>query len=435
MITRRSLLLASPAIILPRRLRAQAIGNNGISAAAGGSSSSSSVNLSPYIGLVGTRGTVNQQVSAGNFYANSQSFHYARTNITTLQVALGAYYCNGVENNMGGPVTYNASINFPTNTYSDFKWNGSTSGTVADGKLFFSDPLPISIPAGTIFGFRAWQDAHLTTSGVACGWTGYAAGGDGIEVSPTSIASKTDGGTIGFTQGLGPIFPMALIGVTNQPSVGCIGDSRVMGLADTADVTGDIGELARSMGPSFAYINAGCSGENAFNFGNTFGTNPTDFINRTALINAFCTHVICEWGVNDIKNSQSAAQTLTSLELCWQRFPNLKVFQTTIPPYSNDPSNLYETLVAQTPVAPFTAGAGGIRQTLNATLRAGGLSGLGLTGGTFDITPVTESSLNSGLWAVNGTPDWYTPDGLHETATANIAYVTAGVIPPSAIHR
>jgi hypothetical protein len=141
---------------------------------------------------------------------------------------------------------------------------------------------------------------------------------------------------------------------------------------------------------------------------------------RLLASNNYCTHVISEFPFNDIKSGVGASvvetrmQTLAGL---WSK----KIYLTTIEPDTAS-SDSWATLGNQTPFAQESD-----RVAYNTWVR-GTPSGFN---GYFDVASAVESSLNSGLWKVDGTANKYVgpSDGVHETKAGYILISAAGVIP------
>jgi hypothetical protein len=386
--------------------------------------------VAPYLGLVATRAQSLALASSSFSYANSRSFHIARTDFNKVQVVLPAWYANGGEQPAAGNISYQASVEYPAGTFHPFSFGGSASGTTGAGLTLFSDllTLPVTIPTGATFFMRVFQDASASANGIMYGFQGYPAGGDGMEASATIVSSKTASGTVSWN-GLGPVFPTAIAGPTTAPSVICIGDSRVVGISDTMDTSGDVGEHCRSIGPHFAYTSLAASGENGFNFCNFFNANPMDSLQRRTIGNLYGSHILFNYGVNDISNAITFSQLQQILPMCWGLFPGKRVFHTTIAPDTNS-SDSWKTAGHQTPKANFSFSPTGTRQEVNDWLRR---VPRGLTG-CFEVSGVIEPVLNDGLWKVNGTENWYTADGTHETQAACRAIELSGEIDHTKIY-
>lgn len=391
---------------------------------------------SSYTGLVATRGQVEASIDTGNKYANSRSFHISRGAISQIKIMLPCWYSNNGENGSTGAITYQSSIEYPAGTDDgDFKFSASSSGSCNNSNLT-SDLLTLStqIPDNTTFYVRIFQDAHLS-AGILYGYptSAYNPGGDGIEVSATSIASKTTGGTI--TASGTPIFPLALIGSTTLPSVALLGDSKNVGIATTGNASGDNGSLAPSIGPYFAYTSLGSPGESCFQASAVPFGGAKSFILR-ADVAPYVTDLVSEYGTNDLYTSQSLANIKLALPACWALLGSIKAYQITITPVT-DSSNAYADSAGQSApsghadFAPL--GATSIWGQLNTWILT---TPSGLTA-PFDLANTVQPVANDGLWisqaTVPGGP--YTGDGIHELQAGALVEKNSGVINHAAITR
>lgn len=388
-----------------------------------------------YAGLVTNRNSALGAATPADPWANSRAFFYPRgATLTRIRVVLPCWWSNGGENYSNGPITYQASIEYPAGTIDGtFTFGGSTSGS-CNGNNVWSDWINLTtpIPNGAMAYFRAWENASAASTGILTGYpgTGYAAGGDGIEVSATSVASKTGGGAIAFTSGFAPIYPLAIIGMTNQPSVALDGDSRVTGILDTGDISGDVGELARSICPYYGCVNLGSPSELAQRVGNASGATPYEFTNRENLA-PIITDDVDEWGINDVNTSVALATIEANQQLIWTTavFPNAKHFQVTQPPFTASTDG-WTTATNQSALnANFSPlGSGSVWGQLNSWEL---MPHTGLVQ-TFPLANTVQPAANDGLWIYSGGP--YTTDGKHESRNAALIEKNSGVIPPSAFH-
>lgn len=388
--------------------------------------------LAPYPGFVATRAAFPVSAAgASNLFANSRSWHVARANISALQIILPAYYPGGAstETTPGGNIVYTASIEYPVGSNKQqILFSGIAAGTAVALSQVTSDSLTLStpIPAGATF--RIWLniDASATTVGVVYGKGIYAPLGDVIEFSATALTDKTmvNGATI--TQavspaGAAPCMPVAIVGTTTRAALLGLGDSRMEGASDTADASGDLGEVMRAFGPYFAYSNMGLPGDSANHY--RFSSSA----NRKAL-KTYCSHVIFNFpGINDVATAFGLAQSTADLTANVAFFSPRPCFITTIPPGGGTSTDHFATTAGQTP----NAGLATIRGQLNSFYRSGA-AGTGVTG-VLDIAQAVETSIGSGVWKADGiTPNLYVADdGTHEEQFACLA--EAAVINPNVI--
>ena len=373
---------------------------------------SAGVGLAPYLGQVSASSLPNN-ISTGFKSGNGQIPRVAASRITQPRLAFANWYQNSTvhEAGTGGTATFSASIQYPisatpaTGTWQAITWGGAATVTAADGATTaLSDPLTLTtpIPAGAAYLIR-WH-VEATAQIAFYNFTGLNTfiPNQLCEANATAgaLADKTSGGTIAAGTSANNVFPVLIVDTTTRPSF-YMGptDSRVFGLQDLMDASGHIGELARSIGGQYGYINAGCPSE-------TLQGWLLGYTRRSALAQ-YCSHVIGQNGINDNAAGRTAAQVAADITTATAVFTGMgKTVQwTTLPPISTSTDG-WATTANQT-VSNFNAA----RTALNDILRSGQIAGLS---GTIDIASVVESGLNSGLW----TP-LATNDGIHENYLGN----------------
>lgn len=382
-----------------------------------------------YLGQVATN--CRMPTAAGLSSANTtmtRSLHYNRAGKTLakLQLRYPGWFVNGslAEVGSGDTITITASIEYPLGTKNQVTWTGSPSHAIAsgaDGALSDEITLSTPIPAGEMFWVRTWQSSPgllvLRTQG---GSVNADSANNEVFRRGTNIADQTmSGGTLlsGGTVDNGSIFsPMVILAQTTQPAVYILGDSRALGVGDTyTGVSGDKGAVARSIGPYFAYSNFAKSGDSASAF-------VASNAKRLGYAQYF-SHLFLQMGYNDIINF-SAAVTLANLAATRALFPGLEQVQSTAGPNSTS-SDSWATTVNQ------TASAVKVQKTiLNTALRAG-ISGVTI----FDTSSVIMTATDSDIWLANGTPSYYTNDGIHERVNANLLIQASGAINPARFTR
>lgn len=380
-----------------------------------GSSASASLGLpSLYLGQVATRSYIPSSFNLGTFQLMGRTTHFARSNITSLALVVPNFYVSQSalgEVASGATSAVTATVEYPLGTIAGrFTFNKSNTGTVPNGGLLVSDNLAVTIPYGATFYIRQWV---WNTVGLV--YTNQFTMPTDTLVSGATTPDLTGGGAL---TNIGPyaFYPAALIAQTTRPSVFLSGDSRTFGFTDTIDAYGDLGEFARSVGPSFGYINAGVSNETA-------QIASTSFTNRLAL-SQYCSHIIEAHGGADIRTGGlSAAQTAGYVNTLVGLYTGKEVWTPTFPPFSTSTDG-WATTTNQT-----TAGTNSIRVTYNTNLRAGGT--ITAIRGFIELAGAVESSLNSGLWAAPG----YTGDGIHEIFLGTLKEQSAGVVPVGSFTR
>jgi hypothetical protein len=432
---RRELLAGTAAILASDRAEAFGVGRLGLGEGHLGALGRSG--MPSYIGQLATGSVIpNASQPQTTFSSNSRGRHIARTAITGLGVAEANWIVSfdsataaSDELLTAGPITVAYGIEYPVGTFTRITWGGAASVTVAAGATAASDVVPIAIPNGAVFFIRRYQTStscsvHTTSPGAAAHVSDIA-NGEAFASSTTSIiADLSVGGTIinyGGNDVIGR--PAAIFGPTTAPSFYIWGDSIPKGAADTPSGTsGDLGEIARAIGPYFGYINGGVNGQSA----NSFSNNLANHARQIALAKAYTSHLLSQMGTNDFANSETAATVEGYLQTCWNAFGYSanRIYQSTIIPETTS-SDSFATLANQTVNVGNTN-----RIAFNDLLRAGSVSGIQ---GYFEFADAVESSRNSGKWIVNGTANYATADGTHPSAAANLLFANPSIFNGSSV--
>jgi lysophospholipase L1-like esterase len=393
-----------------------------------------------YVGPVATRCWV-PNAAFNNpsfpFGFSSRLYHFKRGDAPWIKVCPGGGWWSIGASGQGEAVptvapfaTITMSIEYPAGVFHQVKWRGSTTLTfganpsiaahmsdavfafIPDGAMFWTRMF-MSVPAGATVGFIN----HSTTPGT---WMdlarGDAANAGGVD--QTMSGTITDDGTV--SPGQLPI--LAIVGPTRRPTVGLFGDSRMQGWFDSVAVSpfGDAGEAARSLGPFYGYINAGIGSDE---IGGVVANNGAASALRRQLM-ALCSHVVLEFGGNDLINAGSPAATVISQLKQVLGMPGLagkSVIVDTILPVSTSTDN-WATTTNQT-----TNGVNPARNTTNGAIRTG------LPGSVGHYDPCAygefEFLTGSGLWI----PGSITADGTHMNTTGYAGLVASGQINPKYI--
>lgn len=350
---------------------------------------------------------------AGNTKGMSRTRHIARSTVTSLRVAFPNFYVPGsTETAPGATATVAAGIEY-NGASTQVLWSASASTTIADGGIStLSDEVSVSIPSGAEFFVRCFFQA---STGVLGNYgtgnpTGAAPGSDASNGESWRVGSSaTDetlntGVIVNGTDVVGFIYvPILLVASITGSSVLIIGDSRGQGYTDVyTGTSGDKGELSRAVGAQFGYTEVAVPFEKA-----------VDFINshtQRVSLKTYFSHVICEYGINDIVIGRNPTQVASDQTTIAGYFPAAAVYQTTLPPETTS-SDSWATTANQTLQAENTN-----RVSLNGLIRAG-VSGFA---GYLEVADIVESARDSGKWIVDGSANYATNDGVHETNTANI---------------
>jgi hypothetical protein len=349
-----------------------------------------------------------------------RTFHFVRGAVTSIRVGTPNWYVpvalDSVETNGGGSLTVTGSIEYPAGTFTQLLFGGSVTGTCADGATLLSDALTIAIPDGAKFYVRRFITAasSLVYSDDGSGTTGDVTNGDAIVLGgsdQTMSGTIVDGGTGLFCP------PICIIGeACPKSSAAFVGDSRDAGLWDHTNIntSGDRGELARPLGSQIGYICLGVSTDQAHNF-------TASHAHRLEMAQ-YCTHVILNYGPNDIEN-RGLAQTETDIVAAANVFGSQPVWTATITPRTYGPWTAVDG--SDQTLSDYSAD----HISLNNWLRTVPAP----FAGCFEVADQLEISHNSGLWRADGTAAKYTPDGLHETSFGNASLVLdASVLAPGA---
>lgn len=375
-----------------------------------------------YLGSVAAGGTLFPTAfEAANKQSMTRARFNARDRIDAVMMAFTNFYVastaapqDGTERAPNGgsqAATVFASIEDESGNITQMKWNGASSGTIAAGQLAFTDLTPLKAPIAS--GAKPWWRAHFSNQDGRLYSLLYPyQTGDGIAVGATT-PNLTMGGSVAQTTGQ-MYTPVAIIGYTNKPTVGLLGDSRV---AARAEVTGDaslnFGCLGRSIGPSLAYINISATSDRAM-------WAKVNYTQRAKLL-PYVSHLICELGIGDLIASQTSAQLVTSLGTFYGLLGGKPIWQTTLQPVTTGAW----TLADGSDQTVFANEAQ--RVVFNNAVRAG-IAG---TQGHFDLSAVVELAIDGGKWKAPN----YTSDGTHELKLANRAYQAAGIMNPGIFTR
>lgn len=385
-----------------------------------------------YQGQIATNCTIPSGRSTTNKQANARTVHIARDTISALKIEL----CNwcwlrsgtGPETAGGGNITYSASIEYPAGTFTQVLWAGAATKVVTSNAVALSDAVTVAIPSGATFWIRTYANA-VTAIVFTEGNTGFEqrnlAGGEAYEYAASGITDKTMGGTIVDVGAVSaPIFrPTAIVAQTRRPSVLILGDSRDWGFTDIHDSSGDLGDLARSIGPQYGYINAGCAGD-------TLSAFITAHTQRAAL-QQYVSHVVFGDPINALRSggsgqNKTAATVLGELQTILGYFPTKRCLTTTTGGPQTTTTDSWATVANQT----VNANSAQII-AYNDAIRAGVANSVGY----FEIADQVESARNSGKWWVTGVASATTTDGLHSTQAGYLRIKNSGAVNTALITR
>ncbi|MBZ9600746.1 SGNH/GDSL hydrolase family protein [Phyllobacterium chamaecytisi] len=372
--------------------------------------------------VVATRGAIHGGV-ANSGTTMTRGEHRMKVNFgpspcRDIQLVFGNFQASGSAAEVAGPnaITVEAAIETisPSVAFATVTFGGDTSVVIQPGAVVISDPIPLDFDANA----SAWiRTGVIVTLGQSWPRTSmFAITGEAMyesteatsQVQATgAMAARATGAVAG-----GGYIPMAIIGVPMEPfpSVGLLGDSIMAGtVGDSSDATtGARGMFARGMyftdGTVWPWgLLARASETAAFNVG------VAGYRRRGVM--DYCTHIICDYGTNDIAASATLAAIQASLTTIWTsaKRRGCKVYQSLILPRTNAGNTA--------PSAGFTVG--GVRDQLNAWIIT--QVGNGILDGYIDTNAIAESKVTPGLWANSA----WTSDGTHPNAAGCIAIAAA----------
>ena len=262
------------------------------------------------LGLIATRTKIMQNKDSGLTWIMSRGFHIAQGRITpaTLMQVIWANYI-AQPNSSGetdlGTATLKASIEY-NGVITPLTFGGNAVGNSAGiAHDFISDAISVTIPRGARFYVRS---LYVNSANILYEQGSFDSANEHCVFGTGTPQDFVNSGTVPNPNPGFLMPPLAIIGKTSRPGILLIGDSRVKGPLDVVtDTTGDIGELARSIGPYYAYT---CLAVGA----STQAQALTNFANRMRMVQ-YATHAINQYGINDGPYGTGAASTAENRRL------------------------------------------------------------------------------------------------------------------------
>jgi lysophospholipase L1-like esterase len=385
-----------------------------------------------YLGQVATRCMVPNIRHASNQAGSMETSHIIRETVSRMKVVLPNFQVattssspsgTGQENTAGGIANYRLGFKHPDGTLVQALFSRSRDGYAPDGGMLVSDWILVpTLRDGDQFNLRIWvwnaggRIVYTSAPSINLG----SVFNDKFIVSTAQLPDQTMVDTFDNTGGVSGgstvgLYPCAILGDTTKRSFFLLGDSRVAATGDTVDRSGDVGELARSIGPRRAYINAATPSDRA-TWWATYASNRLQLA-------AYCSDAIIQLGINDVTNGRTAGNLETDITtiaaMLKTQKPTQRVWGQTIAPKTTS-SDSWATTANQTLDANNTA-----RTTVNDWLRTTAIANIG---GVIDVADQVETYRNSGLWAVNGQANYYTADGLHASQNGYLKVLTSGIV-------
>jgi len=344
----------------------------------------------------------------------------------------------GMELGPGNTVTIKAWIEYPLTTYTQFLFSGGTTLTAADASTNQADFLSISIPNGAVYyiwtyitGAGGNNFPYYNSNGSLGDPLFYSTNG-GLEAANcgTSGVPTTPGAISDNLSGRRGYYPVAVLGDTTQPTFALIGDSRTSATNEVADYTYNLGNLARSVGATNAYINMGVSGDRMGAYWSSHALRDAliTFVNPSAIISELGTN---EFNQQNATTTQWEAIAKNYMAHLVNTFPTLPIYRTTMEPWTTS-SDTFATPV------PSNWGVSCLNQTGTAYNANNTTENQHIRGNTFDSIPYQDIALgvltaqDSGCWKANGIASYFT-NGGHETAAGSKLIVASKAINPRTI--
>lgn len=368
---------------------------------------------------IATRCRTCNQNSTTYKYMNSRTLHINRgSSVNFIQLVFANWYASTTsENSFGTTATITAAIEYPAGVFTQVTFGGVAQGTIANGVNITSDKVFVGIPKHATFWVRSY---FVNTAGVFVSPQNVTALGGNAGEYCMAVAS----GGVDYTMSAGATnsppyansayYPLAILGMSNVPSVCCFGDSRTSGQGDDASTDlgmFNIGELGRTLGRNFPYTLVATPGDKL-----------SDFVTRYAkrgAIAAYHTHVNWGYGINDLGNGASAAALQANCETMYAAFSAYKQSQTTLSVQTSSTDG-WATQTGQ-----FQVTSSQPRLTFNTWVRTKPSPLYAF----FDVAKATQYSADQLRWKFPG----YTLDGTHATPLGYASIPDSGFFDTSVI--
>jgi hypothetical protein len=330
------------------------------------------------------------------------------------QVTSGTYALKAIAKGLTADVQLNRSIGVPINDF------------------LTTDLIPVDIPVGGAAGIRFF--GSVNSASIPYGRLPisslYAPGAPSANYeygsASTTFFDSSVSGVIGTSTFSNIIQPLLILGISKRPgpTVMCIGDSRtadtstgtgsLSGNLDVSDGDGNISWFEKSLSSTTAtafwpWSNLSIGSDKIAPF--FPASNPTFAKGGKGRYKAIAmarpTAVLMELAANDLAQGASLATLLAYEQQIIAELRGLGVryvFTCTTDPWTTSTDSW-----ATTGNQSLTAGSNNITSR-NEDIRAGTWAPYDFF---IDFSPVVESSLNSGLWAVTGVANANTGDGIH----------------------
>lgn len=210
-----------------------------------------------------------------------------------------------------GAISIKAAIEYPAGVYTQVLFSGSPTLNMSGTGVYLtylSDDITVSIPANATFAVRTFASGSNVLHYMNGGSSGAPIRDDTnfsdacSIVNDGSLTDNTMGGAYGTDSPRKKFGPSLILANTSAKAAFILGDSRSLGYKDTADTSGDLGNIARSVGQSVGYTTLAVGGMAALD--------RTSGYAGTASLLQYFTHAFNELGYNDINQSRTSAQII-----------------------------------------------------------------------------------------------------------------------------
>lgn len=288
---------------------------------------------------VASRGIWPHTLSNGTDTAmNAHSRHILTSDVTEVRlVYVNANTPAGAEAGPGNQITVTSSIELSDGSFLPVTFRGARPVVIESGAFAVSDPVTLDLPKGTAIRSRTY--VTVASGKFPRGHKGSFVGtmGDGAEIGLSgSITDKTMvAGNLASASAIDMYGPTAILGkgpyVWDSPSIGLFGDSIQWGQGSESNTR--VGQSGPGFGAialnnNFNFINVGDPGDRA-----TITSVRANHSLRWQALQG-CTHVISNFGVNDLSNGVTLADYQAACIAIWTQLGarGAKVWQTTITP-------------------------------------------------------------------------------------------------------
>jgi len=260
-----------------------------------------------------------------------------------------------------GTSTYSGSAAVISGTLHDLTFNGQPSITIPPGAQALSDGVTFSVTPGQNLAVNLYLPNTIVNPSI-----NYFSEATSYLSIPGDHTEETSGSS--FAYPMNSYYFLSAVDVSGSAAIGsvvAVGDSITEGYGSSVDAnqrwTDDLAGRLQSNSTVFGVVNEGIGGNQLLLDGGIAGVNGIARLDRDALAQSGVKDIILALGINDIFFLSNA----TSITSGYQQFVNqahavgLRVIGATITPFGG--------------VAGITVGMENTRQSVNASIRAGGI--------------------------------------------------------------